>query len=324
MSQTSKDEIDLGYLINKIRELFKNISVSIYNSIQFCLRNWYFIVGLLIGGGVLGYFSEINSKPAKKATLILRTNFNTAEYTYNSLQVLLDKSKSKDSAFLSQNGFKTGVIEIIGIKPTPMINFREISKKFEPNDRVLETLLRNVEFKDDEAVSESFFSDYKYHEVFLSLSSEATEQTIDKILAYLNNNNYIKDIAKNGLKSLEETISENTFTIRHIDSTLANYYKNNSISSSNNQLFVVDKNFSFDRIIFEKNALLENNTLLKQDLIYANNAVVKINNANIIEEVTPIFFKKFVVYPVLFIVLFLIPAWLRKKYQRIKKLALSK
>ena len=32
---------------------------------------------------------------------------------------------------------------------------------------------------------------------------------------------------------------------------------------------------------------------LKQDLIYANNAVVKINNANIIEEVTPIFFKKF-------------------------------
>jgi hypothetical protein len=89
-------------------------------------------------------------------------------------------------------------------------------------------------------------------------------------------------------------------------------------------LFVVDKNFSFDRIIFEKNALLENNTLLKQDLIYANNAVVKINNANIIEEVTPIFFKKFVVYPVLFIVLFLIPVWLRKKYQRIKKLALSK
>jgi hypothetical protein len=324
MSQTSKDEIDLGYLINKISELFKNISVSIYNSIQFCLRNWYFIVGLLIGGIVLGYFSEIDSKPAKKATLILRTNFNTAEYTYNSLQVLLDKSKSKDSAFLSQNGFKTGVIEIIGIEPTPMINFREISKKFEPNDRVLETLLRNVEFKDDEAVSESFFSDYKYHEVFLSLSSEATEQTIDKILAYLNNNNYIKDIAKNGLKSLEETISENTFTIRQIDSTLANYYKNNSISSSNNQLFVVDKNFSFDRIIFEKNALLENNTLLKQDLIYANNAVVKINNANIIEEVTPIFFKKFVVYPVLFIVLFLIPVWLRKKYQRIKKLALSK
>ena len=28
MSQTSKDEIDLGYLINKISELFKNISVA--------------------------------------------------------------------------------------------------------------------------------------------------------------------------------------------------------------------------------------------------------------------------------------------------------
>ena len=107
MSQTSKDEIDLGYLINKISELFKNISVSIYNSIQFCLRNWYFIVGLLIGGIVLGYFSEIDSKPAKKATLILRTNFNTAEYTYNALNTLMVKSKTLDTAFLKQHGFKT-------------------------------------------------------------------------------------------------------------------------------------------------------------------------------------------------------------------------
>ena len=107
MSQTSKDEIDLGYLINKISELFKNISVSIYNSIQFCLRNWYFIVGLLIGGIVLGYFSEIDSKPEKKATLILRTNFNTAEYTYNALNTLMVKSKTLDTAFLKQHGFKT-------------------------------------------------------------------------------------------------------------------------------------------------------------------------------------------------------------------------
>ncbi len=121
MSQTSKDEIDLGYLINKISELFKNISVSIYNSIQFCLRNWYFIVGLLIGGIVLGYFSEIDSKPAKKATLILRTNFNTAEYTYNALNTLMFKSKALDTAFLKQHGFKTGSNEIRGIEITPMV-----------------------------------------------------------------------------------------------------------------------------------------------------------------------------------------------------------
>ncbi|MEZ7917200.1 MAG: hypothetical protein QMB57_00890, partial [Patiriisocius sp.] len=151
MSQTSKDEIDLGYLINKISELFKNISVSIYNSIQFCLRNWYFIVGLLIGGIVLGYFSEIDSKPEKKATLILRTNFNTAEYTYNALNTLMVKSKALDTAFLKQHGFKTDSIEISGIEITPMINFKDITENFDKNERVLEALLRNLQFKDEEA-----------------------------------------------------------------------------------------------------------------------------------------------------------------------------
>ena len=108
MSQTSKDEIDLGYLINKISELFKNISVSIYNSIQFCLRNWYFIVGLLIGGIVLGYFSEIDSKPAKKATLILRTNFNHESHAIE----ITDTANAIKSAdiivfLVSHSGFKS-------------------------------------------------------------------------------------------------------------------------------------------------------------------------------------------------------------------------
>ena len=35
MSQASNDEIDLGYLLNKINEVFKNISIRIYGSIQF-------------------------------------------------------------------------------------------------------------------------------------------------------------------------------------------------------------------------------------------------------------------------------------------------
>ena len=143
MSQTSKDEIDLGYLINKISELFKNISLSIYNSIQFCLRNWYFIGGLLIAGVVAGYFSEIDSKPAKKATLILRTNFGTADYAYNSLNTLVVKSNTLDTVFLKQNGFKTDSVEIKSINIIPLANFKNITKGFEKNEKLLEEYLKN-------------------------------------------------------------------------------------------------------------------------------------------------------------------------------------
>ena len=113
MSQASNDEIDLGYLLNKINEVFKNISIRIYGSIQFCLRNWYLILGLLIAGVVAGYFSEIDTKPSKKATLILRTNFNTAEYTYSALNTLVLKSKALDTAFLKENGFKKKKLNVI-------------------------------------------------------------------------------------------------------------------------------------------------------------------------------------------------------------------
>lgn len=321
MSQTSKDEIDLGYLINKISELFKNISVSIYNSIQFCLRNWYFIVGLLIGGIVLGYFSEIDSKPAKKATLILRTNFNTAEYTYNALNTLMVKSKALDTAFLKQHGFKTGSNEIRGIEITPMVNFKDITENFSQNERALEALLRNVEFKDEEAITNSFYSGYKFHQVDFVLSNSANQKTIDNVLAYLNNNEIIKRSAQNGKTVLEQNIAMNEFSIEQIDITISKYNQNTFMGSTSSQVVVVDKNFSYNGVLVEKAKLQKENTHLKNELVYADHAIVKVTNPNIVEDKRPSYKMKYVTYPLFFVFLFLSISWLSKKYKAIKQLA---
>ena len=321
MSQTSKDEIDLGYLINKISELFKNISVSIYNSIQFCLRNWYFIVGLLIGGIVLGYFSEIDSKPAKKATLILRTNFNTAEYTYNALNTLMFKSKALDTAFLKQHGFKTGSNEIRGIEITPMVNFKDITENFSQNERALEALLRNVEFKDEEAITNSFYSGYKFHQVDFVLSNSANQKTIDKVLDYLNDNEIIKRTAQNGKTVLEQNIAMNAFSIEQIDVTISKYNDNNFMGSTSSQVVVVDKNFSYSGVIAQKRVLQKDNTRLKNELVYADSAIIKVTNPNIVENKRPTYKMKYVTYPLFFVFLFLSIFWLSKKYKAIKQLA---
>ena len=318
MSQTSKDEIDLGYLINKISELFKNISVSIYNSIQFCLRNWYFIVGLLIGGIVLGYFSEIDSKPAKKATLILRTNFNTAEYTYNALNTLMVKSKALDTAFLKQHGFKTGSNEIRGIEITPMVNFKDITENFSQNERALEALLRNVEFKDEEAITNSFYSGYKFHQVDFVLSNSANQKTIDKVLAYLNNNEIIKRAAQNGKTVLEQNIAMNEFSIEQIDTTISKYNQNTFMGSTSTQVVVVDKNFSFNGVLVEKAKLQKENTRLKNELVYADQAIVKVTNPNIVEDKRPTYKMKYVLYPLFFVFLFFLFSWFSRVYKKAK------
>jgi hypothetical protein len=318
MSQTSKDEIDLGYLINKISEVLKNISVSIYNSIQFCLRNWYFIIGLLIGGIVLGYFAEIDSKPAKKATLILRTNFNTAEYTYNALNTLMVKSATMDTAFLKQHGFKTGSNEIREIKITPMINFKDITENFSQNERALEALLRNVEFKDEEAISNSFYSGYKFHQVDFVLSDIANQKTIDKVLAYLNDNEIIKRTAKNGKTVLEQNIAMNAFSIEQIDVTISKYNQNTFMGSTSQQVVVVDKNFSYDGVLDEKSKLQKENTRLKNELVYADQAIIKVTNPNIVEDKRPTYKMKYVTYPVFFVFLFFVFSWFSRVYKKAK------
>ena len=324
MSQTSKDEIDLGYLINKISEVLKNISVSIYNSIQFCLRNWYFIIGLLIGGIVLGYFSEIDSKPAKKATLILRTNFNTAEYTYNALNTLMVKSATMDTAFLKQHGFKTESNEIRGIEITPMVNFKDITENFSQNERALEALLRNVEFKDEEAISNSFYSGYKFHQVDFVLSNSANQKTIDKVLAYLNDNEIIKRTAKNGKTVLEQNIAMNAFSIEQIDVTISKYNQNTFMGSTSQQVVVVDKNFSYNGVLVEKSKLQKENTRLKNELVYADSAIIKVTNPNIVEDKRPTYKMKFVTYPLVFVFLFFVFSWFSRVYKKAKAYSIIK
>jgi hypothetical protein len=322
MSQTSKDEIDLGYLINKISELFKNISVSIYNSIQFCIRNWYFIGSLLIAGVVAGYFSEIDSKPAKKATLILRTNFDTADYAYNALNTLVVKSNTLDTVFLKQNGFKTDSVEIKSINIIPLANFKNITKGFEKNEKLLEEYLKN---NLDNYKSLYFsYSDYDFHKVSFVMSNHASVTTLKKTLAYLNNNEIVNRTAQNGKQVLEANIAMNEFSIRQIDSTISKYNQNTFMGSASSQVVVVDKNFSYNGVLAEKAKLQKENTRLKQELVYADSAVIQVNNSNIEEQTRSIYTMKFVLYPLLFVFIFFVINLFSRAYKKAKAYSIIK
>jgi len=322
MSQTSKDEIDLGYLINKISELFKNISVSIYNSIQFCIRNWYFIGSLLIAGVVAGYFSEIDSKPAKKATLILRTNFGAADYAYNSLNTLVVKSNTLDTVFLKQNGFKTDSVEIKSINIIPLANFKNITKGFEKNEKLLEEYLKNN--LDDYKSLYFSYSNYDFHKVSFVMSNHASVTTLKKTLAYLNNNEIINRTAQNGKQVLEANIAMNEFSIKQIDSTISKYNQNTFMGSASSQVVVVDKNFSYNGVLAEKSKLQRENTRLKQELVYADRAVIQVNNSNIEEQTRSIYTMKFVLYPLLFVFIFFVINLFSRAYKKAKAYSIIK
>ncbi len=315
----TNDEIDLAYLLNKVNEMFKNLSIAFYNAIQFVIKRWYiFLILILIGIG-LGYYIEKDIKLDKVSTLIIRTNFDTARYAYHALSTLEKKSIPKDSMFLLKNGFRADSTEIRKIEVKPMVNFNELSDNFVDKDRIIDALLRNVEFKDEEVVSNSFFSDYKYHEVELVLSSHANEGTITKIINYLNNDDFVIKRVETGKKILEENIALNEFSIKQIDSTISNYNDKTFLPSSTAPFVVVDKNFSYAGVLIEKSRIQNENTKLKEELVYAENAVVRIDKPNMVFDKGSKLKKKYVLYPIIFVFCYVFGLWLLNKYKRIQK-----
>lgn len=323
MSETTNDEIDLRFIFKKINELFKNISIGIYNSIQFFLRNWHIVLGLIIAGVLLGIFSEDNRKPHKNATLIMQANYKTALYAYNALNTLSENTRDLD--FLAKHGFRTDSVEIKKLEVEPLVDFGDLLKKFSDNEEALTSLLRNVEYQDDETIANSFQSDYKYHEVRVKLSAYGTEETLDKIYSYLNANPLIKEKARVGKILLQDNIAMNEFSIKQIDSAISKYSGSTLwLPSSKNQMVVVDKDFSYDGILIEKAKLQKLNTELKENLIYSNDAFVNINDYNVVEDVIPFYKKRFVLYPILFVFLHVCLILFLKKYKKIKALVSEK
>jgi len=113
----------------------------------------------------------------------------------------------------------------------------------------------------------------------------------------------------------------NAFSIEQIDVTISKYNDNNFMGSTSSQILVVDKNFSYSGVIAQKRVLQKDNTRLKNELVYADSAIIKVTNPNIVENKRPTYKMKYVTYPLFFVFLFLSIFWLSKKYKAIKQLA---
>jgi hypothetical protein len=318
---SNSDEIDLDSLLGKINDFFRSIVVTCFNGINYVLKNWLILLILAILGAGLGYFSTDESQLPQKAKLIVRTNYDSAEYAYSALDLLFEKSKVKDLDFLGKNGFRTDSIEIRKIEIAPIINFNDITSKYDPNDRNLETILKNVDFEEEEDKTNSFKSAYKYHTIEFTLSPAATNETIDNVLQYLNSQKLIKELARVGKLNIAETLERNQETFGQINQILDDYSKGQPLPSSSSQIFVVDKNFNISHVLQLKMNLQEETELLRQELVFADNVIVRLNDHSVFTENPGILGNKMFLYPVFLIFIFLFVSWLRHVYAYLKGIA---
>ena len=188
--------------------------IRLYYGIQFLIKNWWVIGIILILGIASGYLYEKYNKSGKITTIIIQTNFKSTSYVYSALNLL--SYKLDDSDYLDQIGFNPeGLITKIEIKP--IVNIIELLEKTMYKYQAMEPLLEKADFEDELLTSEVFFTDYKYHKIFLSTTSEADDEVIQKLMDYLNSSSKYNKIKAVVVEEAKDQIIEINKTVQGIN-----------------------------------------------------------------------------------------------------------
>ncbi len=325
MKEQKSDEIDLTNLFSMFKEKIKGWIVLLFDLIDYLLKKWILITTLILLGLIIGYVTQNNYKHNKKASVLLRINFDTVDYVYSEIDLINEKVTEKDSLFFSEMGLKGDSIQIKQIEITPIVRFKEIIERYKVNDRKLEGLLKSLEFNDDDVESyETFKSEYYFHTLNFTLSYNATQETIEKIIEYLNNNIILTDIKNSSIRDIKSQIANNSTSIKQIDNVINAYKTNESLTSPSDQIFVVDKNFNMSEMFEKKIELQELNAELNKILVYSKDIVVVVNKPKIIEENTKFSSNRIVFFPSLFVFIFLLFSFLKYTYIYLREIANSK
>lgn len=322
MDQKQKNEdIDLGIFLKKAKSLKRKSAMGYYKTSRFLLSNWIILLVLIVSGTAIGYFWEKLGEDTKESTLLVQINFNASSYVYNAVDLMANKLQDSDTAFFKEIGlYKNGenVLEEIEIKP--VVNLMDILGKMEKDDPDIEPFIEQAQYEDNLLTSEIFIPEYKVHELKISTSERGGSETLQKVLDYLNGNELFQEMRKTVIENAQLKIKENIESIASIDSITTNYGRNPSGNGQGSQVFFYSPQNSDVHLLYEaKKELMEANESLQVELLKYDNVVVALSKSQLtIKESFDD--KKTIIFPVVFVLIFLAGTFMVKSYHAGKAL----
>jgi hypothetical protein len=322
MSQSNADEIDLGIIFTSLKNSFNNLLIRLYYAIQFLIKKWWVIGIILILGIASGYLYEKNIKPEKTTTIIIQTNFKSTSYVYSALNLL--NYKLDDNSYLEQIGFNhEGLITEIEIEP--IVNILELLEKTMFNYRAIEPLLEKADFEDELLTSEVFFTDYKYHKIFLSTTSDANDEVIQNLINYLNSNSKFNEIKAVVIEDTKDQIIELNKTIEGINNVMNSISEKSSVNSRPEDIYISTGSGITDMglLMEKKSGALKLREIMRTEIVKYDKIVTVMNNPSLHpkDKLFPIGQETM---PFYFLVVFLMYSYLKYQYKKVKKLVENK
>ncbi len=321
-----KEEIDIFYLYNVLVDRFKKFTKFGFNILHFVKKSWIIILVLILAGVGYGYYIFSEAGIGKESKILVRINFDAVNYVYSKVHFLNAKIGEKEEGKFKDESVPKALAKLTDISIEPVINLNDIIEDVEPNEPTVDGLLRYLEFEFDEdgevtSIADTFKSEYNYHYIELHTNSFAQSDIIDKLLAFLNDNEQLQEFKNVYIQNLKDAIHKDRKTIEQIDEVISIYNEGGSLPSPRSEIFVVDKNFNIAQLLTNKVDLEKEIELYKKQLVNSKDLVMNINQPSLYVGERSLLDNKMVYYPVLFVAIFFLLAGIRGLYFSLKRFA---
>ena len=248
-------EIDLSHVSKKIKRFFDGIGASIFNAIQFFIRNIILIAVLVVVGFGLGLYLDKVQK-SYEHSIIVQPNFGSVDYLYSKVDLIESKIKSKDTLFLKN---VVGIVypkRLSRIEIKPIADVYNFIKNTPENFELIKLMADNGDIKkiiEDNVTSKN----YTYHTIFFETDRLVTDKEMtEPLMSFLNESEHFKKIQKVSLKNIEVKMKQNDTIISQINNVLGSFSAAANATQKNDKLVYYNENTQLNDVIKTKDLLV--------------------------------------------------------------------
>lgn len=298
-------EVDLVLISKKITNFFDRINRSIFRSIQFFLKNWIIVLGLIVIGFGLGLSLDCMQKKYEHK-IIVSANFGSTDYLYAKIDLINSKINEEDTIFLKEvvGIQQPKILKEIEIKP--IIDAYNFIKNKPENFELIKLMAEDGDIK--KILDENLTSkNYTFQTISLLTNEKISEEKLIKpLLAYFNTSDYYSKIQKEMYRSVESKMKANDSIISQIDGVLNNFSNATNSAVKNDKLIYYNENTQLNDIIKTKDALLNEQTAHRIELLGFDKIIKDKSVAINIKQQQPVYQKMKYLLPFIFLALFVL------------------
>ncbi|RDK88505.1 hypothetical protein [Marinirhabdus gelatinilytica] len=318
MAKEHHDEVDLVYVIKKIKEIIKGWIVLLFKAIDFALKFWFIILALILIGFGLGWYKVKDQKPSRKATVVAKLNYELFPYVENATLLYNSKAKKYDSLFLKPLGMNHWNPQVKEVMIEPIVDFKDITDDYQINERSLDMLLNRMEFDEETPLNDILAKKYDYFKFDISLSGYATPEDVQRFFDFLNNDPELAEYKKVAQQSMREQIEHNKKSLSLIDGVFESYL---STENGGTDIGPRDKGFDLNELMDAKLLVQDRNQILKDEIVLSQDIVVPLHEIRTRDADGRLLNKKHIIYPILFVFVFFLLAYTRYVYLYLRDVA---